>query len=191
MPQTLFTIGHSNHPIERFVALLRSAGIVRLIDVRSMPASRRHPQFNRATLAAALNAAGIAYDWQGAALGGKPRGGGARADYAAIAAQPAFRDALDHVIGAAARERCTLMCAEREPLDCHRTVLVGRQIAAMGVALQHIHGDGRLEPHEALEDRLLASEGLLGDDLLNRGVPRASRVQQAWDRRARAMTGGH
>ena len=188
MPQPIFTLGHSTHPIGRFVGLLRQQGIVRLIDVRSMPASRRQPQFNRAALAAALAAAGIAYDWQGAALGGKPRGGGARADYEAIAAQRAFRDALEHVTTIGERDCCVLMCAEREPLECHRTVLVGRRLAEAGLALLHIHADGTLEPHEALEDRLLESAGLGSDDLLSRGLPRATRVQQAWDLRARAMT---
>ena len=72
------TIGHSNHPIERFVALLKAAGIARLVDVRSMPWSRRFPQFGRERLARSLAEAGIAYAWEGEALGGKPGGLSAR-----------------------------------------------------------------------------------------------------------------
>ena len=70
------TIGHSNHPIERFVELLKAGGVERLVDVRSMPWSRRFPQFGRERLAKSLAEAGIDYAWEGEALGGKPKAGG-------------------------------------------------------------------------------------------------------------------
>ena len=68
------TIGHSNHPIERFVGLLTAGGVEALVDVRSTPYSRRFPQFGRERLAQSLAAAGILYRYEGAALGGKPQG---------------------------------------------------------------------------------------------------------------------
>ena len=86
------TIGHSNHPIERFVGLLRAGGVERLVDVRSMPWSRRWPQFGRERLAKSLAEAGIAYVWEGEALGGKPKAGGG---YDALAARPAFQRAYE------------------------------------------------------------------------------------------------
>ena len=76
------TIGHSNHPIGRFVDLLKSGGVEAVVDVRSTPYSRRFPQFGRERLAQTLSAAGILYRYEGAALGGKPKDG---AGYDALA----------------------------------------------------------------------------------------------------------
>jgi len=159
----LYTIGHSNHAIGRFVELLRGAGVAALADVRSTPASRFCPQFNRKPLAAALEAAGIGYVYQGDALGGRPRdpalAPGGTPDYEAMAAAPAFQAALDAVQHEAARRPLALMCAEREPLDCHRVLLVARRLAGRGLAIRHILADGTLEGHAATEDRLLALAG--------------------------------
>ena len=106
------TIGHSNHPIEHFVALLKAGGVQRLIDVRSMPWSRRFPQFGRERLARSLAEAGIDYAWEGEALGGKPRDGGG---YDALAARPDFKDAVGRLIEESAGASVCLMCAEKEP----------------------------------------------------------------------------
>lgn len=179
----IHTIGHSNHPFERFAALLREAHIELLVDVRSIPASRRWPQFTRAPLARSLAAQGIDYLWLGERLGGKP-GTGVVRDYESMAAQASFEGGIVEVLGLASRRHLALMCAEREPLDCHRTVLVGRHLAMRGAVLRHILADGRIEDHAALEERLLERQGLAADDLLS---PRAERVQTAWALRGRKM----
>ena len=123
------TIGHSNHPIERFVDLLKTGGVKLLVDVRSMPYSRRFPQFGRERLSKALSEAGIDYLWEGEALGGLPGQGGG---YKELAARPAFKQALGRVIERGRSTALCLMCAEKEPLDCHRTVLVSRRLAERG-----------------------------------------------------------
>src|SRR5262245_25862717 len=119
----LFTIGHSNHPIERFVALLQQHTIAAVADVRSVPYSRRHPQFSREALARSLAAAGIDYLFLGDALGARPKDPACfvdgRADYDRIAARPEFAAGFARVRAEAGRARVALMCAEREPLDCH------------------------------------------------------------------------
>src|SRR6185295_7614574 len=118
------TIGHSNHPIERFVDLLKAGGVERLVDVRSVPGSRRFPQFGRERLSKHLAEAGIDYVWEGEALGGKPgRGGG----YDALAARPEFKDAVGRLLSDSAGRSLCLMCAEKQPLECHRTLLVSRR----------------------------------------------------------------
>ncbi|TAJ26183.1 MAG: DUF488 domain-containing protein, partial [Reyranella sp.] len=114
--KSIRTIGHSNHPIGRFVELLQAAGVERLVDVRSTPWSRRYPQFGKEALAKSLAAAGIGYVHEGAALGGKPEAGGS---YDELAARPTFAAALDRVIAGAADATLCLMCAEKEPMDCH------------------------------------------------------------------------
>jgi uncharacterized protein (DUF488 family) len=176
------TIGHSNHPIERFVGLLTAAGVEALVDVRSTPYSRRFPQFGRERLAQSLAAAGILYRYEGAALGGK-----ADANYDELAARPEFKDALGRLIASAADATLCLMCAEKEPLDCHRTVLVSRRLAERGVAIEHLLVDGRQEPHVAIEEKLLAASEPGGPDLFTPVEERATRLVRAYQARERAM----
>lgn len=183
---TIFTIGHSNHPIERFVALLHDAGVRLLADVRSTPYSRRFPQFGRERLRESLKAAGIGYRHFGDALGGKPQGG--TRDYAAMARTPAFAAALDAVMAEASRQPLALMCAEREPLDCHRTILVSRHLAPRGVEIVHLLADGGREAHADVEAKLLAwYERRAGSLLVERDPTR--RLADAYDERGAAMTG--
>jgi len=173
------TIGHSNHPIERFVDLLKRGGVGRLVDVRSMPYSRRFPQFGRERLSRSLAEAGIDYAWEGPALGGKPTGGGS---YEAVAARPDFKEALDRVIAQSADTTLCLMCAEKDPLDCHRTMLVSRRLAERGVSIEHLLADGRAEPHAAVEEKLLAKQA--GADLFE---DRGQQLARAYANRERAM----
>lgn len=154
----VFSIGHSNHPIEAFIALLRKAGIERIADVRSIPHSRFCPQFRREPLAAALSSAGIGYAWHGAALGGRPRGPsparGGKPDYAAMSKRPEFRAELEKVLADAATRPTALMCAERDPLDCHRFHLIAVPLAGLGAAIVHVLADGSLETQASAEARL-------------------------------------
>jgi uncharacterized protein (DUF488 family) len=175
------TIGHSNHPIERFVALLKAGGVGRLVDVRSMPWSRRFPQFGRERLAKSLREAGIDYAWEGEALGGKPKTGGSYDD---AAARPEFKDAIGRLIADSAGTTLCLMCAEKEPLECHRTVLVSRRLAERGAAIEHLLADGTIKPHAEIEETLLKKTG--GEDLFEN---RKTRLAQAYDARERAMKG--
>ncbi len=177
------TIGHSNHPIERFVGLLTAAGVEVVVDVRSTPWSRRFPQFGRERLERSLAAAGIGYRHEGAALGGKPGDG---AGYDDLAGRPAFGAALDRLAAEAATRALCLMCAEKEPLDCHRTVLVSRRLAERGVAVEHLLADGGTRPHADIEAALLGPS----DDLFAAAAPRAERLAEAWRLRERAMKRG-
>jgi uncharacterized protein (DUF488 family) len=184
----LLTIGHSNHPAERFTALLKGAGVTALADVRSVPFSRRFPWFSSKALNERLPRHGITYLPFGEALGGRPRDPAfycdGVADYEAMAERDEFRSALDGVVAEARRHRLCLMCAEREPLDCHRCLLIGRALAKRGLSLGHILGDGRIEPHAATEERLLAGSGSVAGDLFQ---DRSARLADAYRRRARAV----
>ena len=175
------TIGHSNHPIERFVELLKGGAVTLLVDVRSMPWSRRFPQFGRERLAKTLGDAGIDYVWEGQALGGKPDQGGGYND---LAARPAFKEALDRVIERSRDRTLALMCAEKEPLDCHRTVLVSRRLAERGESIEHLLADGTVKPHADIEQALLAKQA--GADLFD---DRAQQLARAYEIRERAMRG--
>lgn len=176
------TIGHSNHPIERFVELLQAGGVERLVDVRSMPWSRRFPQFGRERLAKSLAEAGIAYAWEGEALGGKPKAG---SGYDDLASRPEFKEAIGRLIADRAGTSLCLMCAEKEPLDCHRTVLVSRRLAERAVPIEHLLADGTVKPHAEIEEALLKKAG--GDaDLFE---DREAQLARAYQARERAMKG--
>jgi uncharacterized protein (DUF488 family) len=179
----IWTVGHSNHPIGRFLELLGGAGIQCVADVRSVPFSRRFPQFSQKALTAPLQDSGIAYWFLGDALGARPKDPGCYVDgkvsYARIAATAAFERAIDALIEKSAAARIALMCAEKEPLDCHRTILVGRELAARGIALAHILADGRIAPQAEIEDRLL--KGVMTDDLFG---DRSTALDRAYDKRA-------
>ena len=160
----LFTIGHSNHAFERFAALLGEHGVVLVADVRSMPVSARHPQFRRKALEQALAKRGIRYLFLGQELGARRSERVAYEDgvavYERIAQLPAFRDGIERVKEIAASYRAALMCAERAPLDCHRTLLVCRQLRNLiAGGIHHILADGSLQSHEEVERRLVADLG--------------------------------
>jgi uncharacterized protein (DUF488 family) len=184
----LFSIGHSNIPAERFVTLLRDTGVTALADVRSTPLSRFCPWFSGKNLAPALARDGIDYRFFGKELGGRPSDPAlfcdGVADYEAMARQGEFRSGLDRLVADAAHRRVCMMCAEREPLDCHRCLLVARELAARGLGVGHILHDGMIEPHAATERRLLALSGEAGD-LFATG--QNERLAAAYRRRACAV----
>jgi len=187
----LFSVGHSNIPADRFIGLLRAAGASAIADVRSTPFSRRFPWFSGPRLAARLREEGLTYSAFGDSLGGRPRDPNLYrdgvADYEAIAAQPEFKAGLDRLLSLTPAHRVCLMCAEREPLDCHRCLLVTRAFVERGFAVGHILHDGSIEPHVRTEERLLAFGGGsdASADLFASG--HGERLAAAYRRRARAV----
>ena len=183
----IYTIGHSNHSAVRFIDLLQGADIDCVADVRSTPFSRRNPQFSQKALTASLKDAGIEYWFLGNALGARPKDTDCyedgKASYARIAATAAFQEAIHALIDESHAKCIVLMCAEKEPLDCHRTILVGRALARRDPELAHIHADGRIEPHTELEARLLHVAKEHVDLLSSRDVALA----RAYDKRGRQM----
>jgi uncharacterized protein (DUF488 family) len=183
-----FTIGHSNIPAERFTALLRLAGVEAIADVRSIPASRFCPWFSAKNLAPLLTAANIDYLFVGDELGGRPRDPSLYcdgvADYEAMARRPGFQSALDRLLGHASRRRLCLMCSERDPLDCHRCLLVARALTARGGTIGHILHDGTIEAHASTQRRLLEVAGE-DSDLFATGQD--ERLAAAYRRRTRGV----
>ncbi len=145
----VFTIGHSTHSIERFVELLRRHGVTAVADVRSVPYSRHQPQFNRESLKKSLNQVGIEYVFLGKELGARSDDpacyDGRQVNYRRLAQTALFREGLERVRRGRETYCVALMCAEREPLDCHRTLLVARELEAIGMPVAHILADGCVE----------------------------------------------
>lgn len=146
----LYSIGHSNHPLEHFRALLMRHGIGVLVDVRSHPASRYVPEYNKDALAEFLGGVQIKYVFLGRELGGRPSSSDLYDDegyvrYDLVAQEPAFLQGLARLEKGRAQFRTALMCSEENPAVCHRHLLIGRVLSERGVPYMHIRGDGVLE----------------------------------------------
>ncbi len=151
MREAVYTIGHSTYPVERLIDLLQLHNITALCDVRSQPYSRVNPQYNREDLKIALQARGIEYVFLGKELGARSEDPSCylygKVQYDRLAETDLFRYGLGRVQDGMKEYRIVLMCAEKEPLECHRTILVGRYLVELGIEVQHIHSDGRIESH--------------------------------------------
>jgi uncharacterized protein (DUF488 family) len=150
MTHELFTIGHSNHPFQRFVELLTRHGIQLVCDVRSTPYSRFNPHFNREPFERALRERGITYLYLGDSLGGKPHESGYPVDEAArfalIAKGDRFRVGLGRLLLESRARRAAIMCAEKDPARCHRGLLICPNLPKE-VKVGHILADGSLTEH--------------------------------------------
>ncbi len=146
-PQTVWTVGHSNHDVETLLALVQRHEVARLIDVRSNPYSRYAPHFNRDELQASIEGRGIRYTFLGSALGGRPQredqlDADGHALYDRMAAEPAFSEAIDGILRGASEHRIALLCSCGAPHECHRRLLVGKVLCDRGAELRHILPDG-------------------------------------------------
>jgi uncharacterized protein (DUF488 family) len=168
MSDVIYTIGHSTHPLEQFLALLREHRIEVLVDVRSQPYSRFAPQFNREVLGPAVEQAGFKYRHLGDTLGGRPADERAyrpdgSADYQKMAKLPAYREGLALLERGSRFHRLAVMCSEGNPLACHRHQLLARTLVEDGWRVVHILRDGRLQevtPADFAEFQLALTVGI-------------------------------
>ncbi len=140
------------------MALLRAHAVTAIADVRSQPYSGYNPQFDREILQRALSRDGIRYAFLGTELGARSSNPACYeqgvVQFERLAQTREFERGLDRISSGAQQYRVALMCAEKEPLECHRTILVARELRRRGVEVAHIHADGRLEQHEDALSRL-------------------------------------
>ncbi len=166
---TLFTIGHSNHTLDKFISLLKQHNITAIADVRSIPFSRFNPHFNREALEASLRRANISYVHMGQQLGARRDEPecfvGKQANYELVAQLPSFRAGIDRLLAGSQKERIALMCAEKDPITCHRTVLITRAFRHTAITVSHILDNGALESAAAAEERMMDATQIPRDDL--------------------------
>jgi uncharacterized protein (DUF488 family) len=183
----LFTVGHSNQECAKFMDLLSRHQVTAVADVRSQPYSQYTPQFNRETLESALGQRKIKYVFLGKELGARREerecyvAGQAR--YDRIKTLPLFLQGLERLRRGVQKERVTLMCSEKDPLTCHRTILVCRALRGE-MEIGHILEDGTVEPQAAAESRLLEMMGLPEGDLFH---DRGELIERAYDKQALAI----
>jgi uncharacterized protein (DUF488 family) len=169
---TLLTIGHGTLPADEFARLAGEADLELVVDVRSFPASRRHPHFRREAMGRWLPDAGVGYRWE-PRLGGRRK---ARPDsrhvalrqsafrgYADHMETPEFTDALDELLADAERERTAVMCAESVWWRCHRRLLADAAVLLRGVGVDHLFHDRRLAPHQPTPEARLDGRRIVYD----------------------------
>jgi uncharacterized protein (DUF488 family) len=149
------TIGHSNHPIDRFLQLVKDHQVEVIVDTRSQPYSKYSPQYDQESLRNALTAAGVKYVYMGRELGGRPNGAEFYDEeghvlYGRVAESPLFLEGLERLEKGLQAHRMALLCSEENPAGCHRRLLVGRVLGRRGTAIDHIRGDGRLQSEAEL-----------------------------------------
>lgn len=167
--QCFWTIGHSNHGRQKFLNLLAQHPITHVVDVRTHPYSRFAPWSRPETLQKHLQQHDITYKWQGKNLGGKPGPDRFYDDqgyvlYDRLARSPAFQQALQSLQDTLSSEAVCLMCAEENPLHCHRRRLVGHVLVEQGARMLHIRGTGRIETEADLRQRQQNGQLRLFDD---------------------------
>ena len=176
----IFSIGHSNHSIDKFISLLEGSEINMVVDVRSAPFSRMFPQFNQEALKKSLSDNAIGYLFLGDQIGGRSNDPDDYLDgqviYKLLANKEAFKTGIERLKEGSARYQIALMCSEKEPLDCHRTLLVSETLVSSDIAVHHIHADGTVEGHGDALVRLLALHNLSSPDLFSDDT---GRVQEA------------
>lgn len=178
--ETVLTIGHSSHHLHDWTKLLQRHEVTAVADVRSVPLSRFAPQFNQGSVKRGLHDAGIKYAFLGRELGARTDDSSCyvdgRVQYDRLAKTSAFTEGIQRLLKGAQSERIAVMCSEGEPLDCHRTILIARVLTGHGVTIDHLHGDGRVESHDAAMERLMGAFGLAEADLFR---TRAERLDEA------------
>ena len=183
MQDPIFTVGHSTHKHDAFIALVRQNGITAICDVRSKPYSRLNPQFNREQLERALLSQDIVYRFLGRELGARSDDSDCYEDgkvrYDRLAKTALFKRGIKRVLRGTNEYRIALLCAEKEPLDCHRAILVARHLAELGAGIVHIHADGHLESHDSALSRLARMVNVPEDDLFQ---PKEALIAEAYRR---------
>ncbi len=178
----LFTIGHSTHTVDRFMELLLMHGITAMCDVRSSPYSKFNPQFNREAIQPELKKHDIVYVYLGKELGPRSddpncyKSGRVRYDF--LAKTDLFQVGLKRVKEGMTSYCIALMCAEKDPIMCHRTILVCRHLEAGGIRIKHILEDGSLEENKESIKRLMQVLKLQEQDLF---TPPEDMIQRAYD----------
>lgn len=155
----VFTIGHSNHPIERFLELLKNHSVDVVADTRSYPYSRHAPQYDRESLKRTLARAGVMYVDLGNQLGGRPNGEQfydpkGHVLYDRVAATPAFIEGLSRLEKGIRNHTVAILCSEENPAICHRKLLVARVLVERGLVVEHIRGDGRIQSDAEISESL-------------------------------------
>lgn len=165
----VWSLGHSNHDIDRFTELLVGHEVRVVADVRTSPFSRFSPQFNREALTRSLRQRGVEYVFLGRELGGRPDGSSfydeeGHVRYDRLSASPMFAEGVRRLLSGASRTRVAMVCSEGDPAQCHRHLLIARVLHERGVEVTHILPDGSTAGYQAVAERTPVQRALFDDE---------------------------
>ena len=164
---TLFTVGHSTHSVEYFIGLLKKHGITAVSDVRSQPYSQFNPQFNRESLKEELKKNDIEYVFLGKELGARSENPRCYIDgkvqYNYLVDEPLFKQGINRLVRGMKQYSIALMCAEKDPITCHRMILVCREMRSIAGQINHILANGEIETNSDAENRLMNTLKIIPD----------------------------
>lgn len=159
LENTIFTVGYSPHTIESFIELLTKYEINAVADVRSQPYSKYKPEFSQDALKKKLLESSIYYVFMGKELGARREEAECYIDgkvsYDLVRKSKIFKKGIDRLLKGLKKYNIVLLCAEKDPIGCHRTILIARHLFDIGIDVSHLHSDGRIEKQSKLEERLL------------------------------------
>ena len=183
MNNELFTIGYSPHTLDSFLNILKKYKITAVADVRSSPYSQFKPEFNKDQLSNFLKEHRIAYVFLGDYCGARVEDSSCyvngKVNYTLVAENPKFKEGLGRIKNGMEKFRIALMCAEKDPIACHRTILVCRNLLSTGITITHILSNGRVEEHKDSEHRLLKLFNLNHPDMFRSDQ---QRIEDAYSR---------
>ncbi|WP_114096590.1 DUF488 family protein [Thalassospira profundimaris] len=160
--QIIFTVGYAGHDRDSLLALFKAHGITAVADIRTFRRSSYWTAFDADSFGPFLRENGIAYVFMGDVMGGKPQVPelypDGQLDYDLMAKTPDFKTGIERLVAGAAKYRICLMCAEKDPLDCHRTLLIAPALKQAGFDLRHLV-EGRIETQSDTESRMVAING--------------------------------
>ena len=184
--QIIYTVGHSNHEVEQFIKLLQSYSIDIVVDVRSAPYSQYCPQFNKNTIEQVLSNNGMKYLFLGKELGARHN----RVEYDKLKKTDLFRQGIERLKDGAGKCIVTLMCSEKDPINCHRTILISRVLKGEGIEVRHILDENKTVSQNEIEEQLQKKfklEPLLFDSA---GAEQA-RIGEAYKKQEEKITYSH
>ncbi|HFD33109.1 MAG TPA: DUF488 domain-containing protein [Gammaproteobacteria bacterium] len=183
----LFTIGHSTHTVDYFIDLLKKHSITAVCDVRSHPYSKYNPQFNREVLKEELKRNNIAYVFLGKELGARSENPNCyidgRVQYNYLVDEPSFQQGIIRLKKGMKQYSIALMCAEKDPITCHRTILVCREMRSHTKQIKHILANGEIETNLEAEERLLTTLGIVPDMFKNKNEC----IEEAYDKQGQKI----
>jgi uncharacterized protein (DUF488 family) len=179
----IYTIGYAAHTIESFIAALEKFNITAIADVRSQPYSKFKPEFNRENLKKVLINKRIEYVFLGDNIGARIKAPecykNGQVDYELISKQPLFQEGIDRLLKGLEKFSIALMCAEKDPINCHRTILICKNLKKYQIQIYHIIDANNFENHTETEFRLLKLFHLEEPDLF---MNDAERLAEAYSR---------
>ena len=194
MSRVIYTIGHSNYEANQFITILHSYSIDTVVDIRSAPYSKYCPQFNKKTIDQVLNNSGVKYLFLGKELGARPDSSECyeynRVKFDMLKKTELFKQGIEKLKDSANKCTVALMCSEKEPINCHRAILISRVLKEEGVKVRHILDENETVSQDDIEKQL-QEKFKLEPLLFDKADAEQGRVDEAYRKQEEKITYSH